>query len=137
MALRAKKLFGDREFESLADKDYYKAEDLEECVKNGVTPYVSKQTFSNGTGDPDFYSDKFRYNKEKKVYICPAGKELYYARDRKIVKKASLDTNIGIMKHAVAANLRIDVQKTKKEEQSADMSTRIFLIQLIHKLKQI
>ncbi|HOI25783.1 MAG TPA: IS1182 family transposase [Caldisericia bacterium] len=83
MALRAKKLFKGKEFEALADKGYYKAEDLKKCVENGITPYVTKQIYSNGTGDRDFYGDRFKYDKDKNVYICPAGKELYYARDRK------------------------------------------------------
>lgn len=82
MALRAKRLFGGKEFEVVADKGYYKAQDLKKCVENGITPYVAKQTYSNGTGDKDFYSDKFTYNKEKNVYTCPAGKELYYSRKR-------------------------------------------------------
>nr|WP_169718022.1 hypothetical protein [Sporomusa silvacetica] len=43
---------------------------------------VTKQVYSNGTGDRDFYTDKFRYDAEKKVYICPSGKELYFARNR-------------------------------------------------------
>ncbi len=83
MALRAKKIFKGKEFEVLADKGYYKAEDLKKCVKKGITPYVTKQVYSNGTGDRDFYSDKFQYDKEKNIYVCPAGKELYYARTRK------------------------------------------------------
>lgn len=83
MALRAKKLFGGKEFEALADKGYYKAEDLKKCVKKGITPYVTKQIYSNGTGDKDFYTDKFKYDKERKVYICPENKELYYHRDKK------------------------------------------------------
>ncbi|MDD2498584.1 MAG: IS1182 family transposase [Desulfitobacteriaceae bacterium] len=83
MALRAKKLFRDQDFEVLADKGYYKAEDLKKCVEKGITPYVAKQTYSNGTGDKDFYSDKFKYDIEKNVYICPNDKELYYSRARK------------------------------------------------------
>jgi transposase len=83
MALRAKKLFGGKDFEVLADKGYYKAEDLKKCVENGITPYVARQAYSNGTGDKEFYIDKFRYDKEKNVYICPAGQELGYAKDRK------------------------------------------------------
>ncbi|MEW6660832.1 MAG: hypothetical protein ACOY9Y_12300 [Bacillota bacterium] len=63
MALRSKKIFGGKKFEALADKGYYKAEDLKKCVKNGITPYVPKQVYSNGTGDKDFYSDKFKYDK--------------------------------------------------------------------------
>lgn len=87
MALRAKKLFGDKEFEVLADKGYYKAEDLKKCVENGIRPYVTKQMYSNGTGDRNFYSDKFTYDKEKNEYICPAGKRLYYSKERKMKGK--------------------------------------------------
>lgn len=83
MALRAKKLFGGKDFEALADKGYYKAEDLKKCVENGITPYVTKQIYSNGTGDKDFYIDRFRYDKDKNLYICPAGQELTYVKDRK------------------------------------------------------
>jgi len=83
MALRAKRLFGGKDFEALADKGYYKAEDLKKCVEKGVTPYVTKQIYSNGTGDKDFYTDKFKYDRGKKFYICPAGKELYYHKERK------------------------------------------------------
>ena len=82
MALRAKKLFGGKDFEVLADKGYYKAVDLQKCVGNGITPYVTKQIYSNGTGDKDFYGDNFHCNKEKNIYICPAEKELYYYRNR-------------------------------------------------------
>lgn len=83
MALRTKKLFGGKEFEVVADKGYYKAEDLKKCVENGITPYVSKQVYSNGTGDRDFYSDRFKYDKSKDVYVCPMNKELSYGRQRK------------------------------------------------------
>ncbi|WP_330397028.1 hypothetical protein [Anaerovirgula multivorans] len=38
MVLRAKKIFKGKEFEVLADKGYYKAEDLKR-----ITPYVAKQ----------------------------------------------------------------------------------------------
>ena len=82
MALRAKKLFKGKDFEATADKGYYKAEDLKKCVENGITPYVSKQVYSNGTGDRDFYGDKFQYDKSRNIYVCPAGKELYYSKDR-------------------------------------------------------
>jgi transposase len=87
MALRAKKLFEGKKFEALADKGYYKAEDLKKCVDKGITPYVTKQIYSNGTGDRDFYSDRFTYDKDKNIYVCPAGKELHYRKDRKKNKK--------------------------------------------------
>ena len=83
MALRAKKLFGDKTFEALADKGYYQAKDLKKCTENGITVYITKQTYANGTKDQAFYADQFKYDPERKVYICPGGKEFYYARERK------------------------------------------------------
>ena len=83
MALRAKRLFRNKTFEVLADKGYYKPKDLKKCTENGITVYITKQTYANGTKDPAFYADQFKYDPERKVYICPGGKELYYARERK------------------------------------------------------
>jgi transposase len=83
MGLRAKKLFGEDELKLLADKGYFNAKDIKHCVLHGITPYVSKQTYSNGTGDQDFYPEKFHYDESKDVYICPAGQELSYARTRR------------------------------------------------------
>jgi len=83
MALRAKRLFGHKTFEVLADKGYYQAQDLKKCTEKGITLYVTKQTHANTTKDQDFYSDQFKYNKTKNVYLCPTGKELHYHRIRK------------------------------------------------------
>ena len=52
MALRVKKLFGNKAFEVLADKGYYKAKDLKKCTEKGITVYITKQTYANGTKDP-------------------------------------------------------------------------------------
>lgn len=83
MALRAKKLFNDKGFEAVADKGYYKASDLKKCVEENIRPYVSKPSYSNGTGNKEYFADKFIYNKDKNSYTCPAGQELHKYRDRK------------------------------------------------------
>jgi len=83
MAIRTKKLFGNKTFEVLADKGYYQAKDLKKCAENGITVYITKQTYANGTKDQAFYSDQFKYDPEINVYLCPAGKELHYYRARK------------------------------------------------------
>ena len=87
MAKRAKELSDVKQLEVVADKGYYNAKELKECVKYGITPYVAKQTYSNGTGVRDYYADKFRYDKEEDVYICPAGEILYRARTRRSSKQ--------------------------------------------------
>jgi len=76
MACRAKDIFEVDSIKALADKGYYNAEDLKECEDKHVETYVAKQVFSNATGEREFYSDRFKYNKEKDVYVCPAGYEL-------------------------------------------------------------
>ncbi len=81
MSIRAKEILEVDKLEVLADKGYYKGTDIVNCVDNNITPYVSKQTISNSTGDTNFYPDKFKYNKEKDEYICPRGQSLKYSRN--------------------------------------------------------
>ena len=63
--------------EVVADKGYYQIEDLKACGKNGTIAYVARQTYSNATGNPQYYPDKFRYDPIEDVYICPEGHKLY------------------------------------------------------------
>lgn len=44
---------------------------------------MTKQAQSNATGDREFYVNKFKYDKEKDIYICPEGQELHRAKHRK------------------------------------------------------
>jgi len=83
MALRAKKLFENKNFEVLADKGYYQAKDLKKCAEKGIAVYITKQTYANRTKDPAFYPDQFQYDQTKNTYLCPALKELHYYRIRK------------------------------------------------------
>jgi transposase len=83
MALRTKKILGNEKFTVLADKGYYHARNLQSYSAKGITTYVTKQVYSNGTGEKEFYPDKFSYEKENDCYLCPAGKRLYYYRTRK------------------------------------------------------
>ncbi|QNO15257.1 IS1182 family transposase [Alkalicella caledoniensis] len=76
LAEKAKDIFGKRKLEVAADKGYYQADDLMKCERNETTVYLPKQSYSNATGDKDFYGDKFTYVPEKDLYICPLGHEL-------------------------------------------------------------
>jgi len=83
IALQVKQFLECETIDMLADKGYYQADCLKVCVENNICPYVSKQSYSNRTGNKKYYADKFIYDKEKDVYTCPAGEELAYARTRK------------------------------------------------------
>lgn len=83
LALQVKQFLECETLDMLADKGYYQADCLKECVENNIRPYVSKLSYPNRTGNKKYYADKFIYDKEKDVYTCPAGEELAYARTRK------------------------------------------------------
>ncbi|WIV12910.1 IS1182 family transposase [Proteiniborus sp. MB09-C3] len=84
MAKSAKEIFDVEELKTLADKGYYNAVDLKICEKENIITYVAKQVFPNSTGEEEFYLDKFKYDKEENVYICPKGERLYSRRQKPI-----------------------------------------------------
>ncbi len=87
LAKNSKTIFEVENLKVLADKGYYNGEDLKKCEEEEITTYVSKQVFANSTGNREFYVDKFKYDKEKNVYICPEGKELICKRRKPITEK--------------------------------------------------
>ena len=101
MSQKAKAVFGldeKDELEVLADKGFYQADDLKRCEENNTITYVSKQSYSNSTNDRDFFSDKFKYDKEKDVYICPANQVLNRVKHRKEEVKQVRYKNFGACK---------------------------------------
>ncbi|MHB1392571.1 MAG: transposase [Clostridia bacterium] len=93
MSIRAKNVFEADNLKALADKGYYNADDLRACEKAGITTYVSKQAFANSTGEIEFYLDKFKYDKERNIYICPAGQEL------NCIRRKPIDENTKALKY--------------------------------------
>jgi len=61
---------------SLADKGYYCGEELEKCENDHIKAIVPKQKSGTRTGDEAYIKDKFIYDKDKDIYICPKGEEL-------------------------------------------------------------
>jgi transposase len=55
----------------LADKGYYSGSELEKCKELGITAIVPKQKSTSKTANQDYAKDKFDYDKEKDIYICP------------------------------------------------------------------
>lgn len=88
MAEKVKQELEVDEITVLADKGYYNGECLKHCQENGITAIVSKQKISNATGNPDYAKDKFKYDEERDIYICPMGKKL-----KRVSKIGSRRTN--------------------------------------------
>ncbi len=60
----------------VADKGYFKIEDIEACEAEGVTPYVPKPNRSPARSAGRFPKSAFHYDKETDTYICPNGQRL-------------------------------------------------------------
>jgi len=82
MAKKAKEVLEAEEIKVLADKGYYATKDLVECETNGIETYVPKQRFTGNVENTDFQPDKFKYDKEQDIYICPAGQVMHPGRIR-------------------------------------------------------
>jgi len=84
IAKQAKEVLEVEEIKALADKGYYSTNDLIECDTNHIETYVPKQRFTGNIANTDFQADKFQYDQEQDVYLCPAGKALYPGRIREV-----------------------------------------------------
>ena len=63
-----------------ADDPDYGAEtsEIKNCLDDGMTVLIKKAKANNSTKDNEFRKDKFKYDPEKDVYICPAEQQLYF-----------------------------------------------------------
>jgi hypothetical protein len=60
----------------VADRGYFKIEDIEAREKAGLTPHVPKPQRGSSVRNGFFRKDEFRYDPDRDVYVCPAGKML-------------------------------------------------------------
>lgn len=64
--------------EAIADKGYYKSEEIVACEDAGVTPTVAKPLTSGAGARGRFDRADFVYDADRDVYVCPAGEHLTY-----------------------------------------------------------
>jgi hypothetical protein len=66
------------EIEAIADKGYYKGEEIVACEQAGIAVTVSKPHTSNAAAVGRFDRADFVYHSEQDAYLCPAGQRLTY-----------------------------------------------------------
>ena len=64
------------EIDAVADRGYYKIEDIEDCEAAGITPYVPKPDRSTARRSGHFPKSDFQYDDSTDTYRCPAGERL-------------------------------------------------------------
>jgi len=60
----------------IADTGYYNGTEIKKCIDDGMNVFIKKAKANNSTKDNEFRKEKFSYDKDNDVYICPAGNKL-------------------------------------------------------------
>jgi transposase len=76
MAKQAKTALTVDELTVVADRGYYRSEDLRDCEEANITTYLPKPQTSGNQAKGQFGRDAFRYIAEDNEYECPAGERL-------------------------------------------------------------
>jgi transposase len=88
-AAPAKEILSVERIDVVADRGYFKFEDIEACEAAGMTPYVPKPQRGSAVREGFFAKDEFRYDPAEDVYMCPAGERLspkYKSKSRDLTK---------------------------------------------------
>ena len=89
VASQAKGVLGADHLDVVADRGYFKIEDIEACDQVGLTPHVPKPQRGPAVRNGFFRKDEFRYDPDRDVFTCPAGQTLaphHYGKSRDLQK---------------------------------------------------
>jgi transposase len=76
MARQAKEALDTDELQVVADRDYFKSEEILACEEAGITTCLPKPQTSGNQARGQFGRDDFRYIAQDDAYECPAGERL-------------------------------------------------------------
>ena len=72
----AREILGVETIDVVADRGYFKIEDIEACEQAGCVPHVAARSAASSVREGLFRKDEFRYDAGLDAYVCPAGKLL-------------------------------------------------------------
>ena len=78
MAEQAKAALHADDLEAVADRGYFKGEEIKACDAAGITVTLPKPQTSGAKSEGRFGKQDFVYRPTEDVYICPAGEKLKY-----------------------------------------------------------
>jgi transposase len=76
MAKQAKSVLATEALTAVADRGYYRSEDIHECERANITSYLPKPQTSGNKAKGQFGREEFHYIAEDDEYECPAGQRL-------------------------------------------------------------
>ncbi|AHC36117.1 transposase [Pseudomonas gorinensis] len=78
MAKQAREAMASDSLSVVADRGYFKGEEILACHNADITAYVPKPMTSGAKADGRFNNDAFIYDAAKNHYVCPAGETLIW-----------------------------------------------------------
>jgi len=72
----AKEVLGAERIAVVADRGYFKIEDIEACENAGIDPYVPRPQRGPSVRAGLYRKDEFRYDPTSDSFLCPAGQHL-------------------------------------------------------------
>ena len=78
MAHAAREVMANETIEAIADKGYYKGEEIVACEEDGIAVTVPKPNTSNAAAHGRFDRADFTYIAREDAYVCPSGARLTY-----------------------------------------------------------
>jgi hypothetical protein len=69
----ARQVLGVETIDVVADRGYFKIEDVEACERVGCIPHVPRPQRGSSVREGFFRKDEFRYDAGRDAYVCPAG----------------------------------------------------------------
>ena len=82
MARQAREAMGHSILTAIADRGYYKGEDILLCERDGMVPMVPRTLTSGAKADGRFGKQDFVYLAEQDAYRCPAGQTMTWRFNR-------------------------------------------------------
>lgn len=80
LAMAAQEAVGEESLEVVADRGYYNGVEVAKCAAAGITPVVPRTQSSKNEKKGLFTNDRFRYDTDRDVYVCPAAQALSFQR---------------------------------------------------------
>ncbi len=77
--------------EVVADRGYFKTEDIVACEEAGMIPYLPKPNRGPAVREGFFRKDEFQYLPDQDVYLCPGGATLHPKHHGKLRDLARVD----------------------------------------------
>jgi len=88
----AREILGVETIDVVADRGYFKTEDVEACETAGCIPHVLRPQRGSSVREGFFRKDEFTYLPDRDAYLCPGGQELTPLRRGRLRDRRRLTT---------------------------------------------